>query len=85
MGTNTKKPVTLQQIMDEPKKQLLINFIERESYVEFKYIEQNGFHNIEILSAPEIAIMNLIENKPWYVMVHVSAITNRLEFFVDKD
>lgn len=74
----------MEDIIRAKNKQRLINYVERQQRVDFRFYESNSFLNVEILFAPEHELRELINNLPEGFYCQISARTNRLEIFCDE-
>ncbi|WP_372650836.1 hypothetical protein [Draconibacterium sp.] len=89
----TKKKVvaakedTPSRIKPHPK-QVLLNFFEWRTGIEYCYYDDGNFYTVEILFADEPASLSLMEDlvkKPNPFHCHFSPRNNRLKVYIDKD
>ena len=85
--TLTERKYIRHDLIAHPK-QLLKNYVEQfdKKYLHWHFYESDGYYNVEILGGTtEFMIREIVTSIPAYLMMHINPITNRLEFFIDKD
>lgn len=88
MDTEIKEKKHIRHDLIAHPKQLIKNYFEQfdKKYLHWHFYEAGSFYNVEILGGTtEFMIREIIGNIPAYLMVHINPVTDRLEFFIDKD